>query len=112
MPGTPVPNPSRIGAWTATDLVRRDVTTQVTESAGAFGNDFAQGGGGKDDVYGLLGNDWLEGNEEEDAIVGDMGKIVDNQLRRADDGVADPTLDQFIAPNQPFLGATINRTGS
>ena len=53
-------------------------TKQVTESAGAFGNDYVSGGGGKDDVYGLLGNDWLEGNEEEDAIVGDMGKVVDN----------------------------------
>ena len=113
-PGTPRPNsePDR-GAWTATDLVRRDVTTkQVTESAGAFGNDFAQGGGGKDDVYGLLGNDWLEGNEDEDAIVGDMGKVVANQLGGpTPDGVPDPPLDEFIEPNQPFLGATINRTG-
>ena len=55
------------------------------------------GGDGKDDVYGLLGNDWLEGNEEEDAIVGDMGKVVDNQLGGHDGDVADPTLDQFIA---------------
>ena len=112
-PGTPVPNPEPDRfAWTATDMVRRDVTTkQITESPGAFGNDFAQGGGGKDDVYGLLGNDWLEGNEEEDAIVGDMGKIVGNQLAGTADGVADPTLNQFIAPQQPFLGATINRTG-
>ena len=81
-PATDRPNsePAR-AAYTATDMVRRDVTTRtVKESAGAFGNDYVRGGGGKDDVYGLLGNDWLEGNEDEDAIVGDMGKIVDNQL--------------------------------
>ena len=80
-PATDRPNsqPAR-AACTATDMVRRDVTTRSKESAGAFGNDYVKGGGGKDDVYGLLGNDWLEGNEEEDAIVGDMGKIVNNQI--------------------------------
>lgn len=110
--GNPNPEPAR-GAWTSTSLVRRDVTTKTTpEAAGAFGNDFVQGGTGKDDVYGLLGNDWLEGNEEEDAIVGDMGKIVANQLGGATpDSLADPPLDRFIAPNQPFLGATIDRAG-
>ena len=85
----------------------------VKESAGAFGNDYVRGGGGKDDVYGLLGNDWLEGNEDEDAIVGDMGKIVDNQLGGpTPDAIPDPPLNQFIAPNQPFLGSTINVAGT
>ncbi|MDQ3176375.1 MAG: hypothetical protein M3Q72_02360 [Actinomycetota bacterium] len=114
LPATPRRNeePER-GPWAASDLVRRDVTTkQVTESAGAFGNDFVQGGTGKDDVYGLLGNDWLEGNEDEDAIVGDMGKIVNNQLGGpTPDTVADPLLTQFITPEQPFLGSTINYEG-
>ena len=109
----PNSEPAR-GAYTATDMVRRDVTTRtVKESAGAFGNDYVRGGGGKDDVYGLLGNDWLEGNEDEDAIVGDMGKIVDNQLGGpTPDTIADPPLNQFIAPNQPFLGSTINYAGT
>jgi Ca2+-binding RTX toxin-like protein len=114
-PATDRPNsePAR-AAFTATDMVRRDVTTRaVKESAGAFGNDYVRGGGGKDDVYGLLGNDWLEGNEEEDAIVGDMGKIVDNQLGGpTPDAIPDPPLNQFIAPQQPFLGSTINVAGT
>ncbi|HWL33233.1 MAG TPA: calcium-binding protein, partial [Gaiellaceae bacterium] len=109
----PNAEPAR-GAWTPSDLVRRDVTTRTTrEAAGAFGNDYVQGGTGKDDVYGLLGNDWLEGNEDEDAIVGDMGKIVNNQLGGpTPDTMPDPALDQFIEPSQPFLGSTINDTGS
>ena len=95
----PNSEPAR-GAYTPTDMVRRDVTTRtVKESAGAFGNDYVRGGGGKDDVYGLLGNDWLEGNEDEDAIVGDMGKIVDNQLGGpTPDTIADPPLNRFVAP--------------
>ncbi|HEX6130494.1 MAG TPA: hypothetical protein VF044_02130, partial [Actinomycetota bacterium] len=110
--GNPNPEPAR-GPWTPTDMVRRDtVTRAVTESALAFGHDFVRGGDGKDDVYGLLGNDWLEGNEEEDAIVGDMGKVVSNQLAGTGDGIPDPSpLNQFIAPQQPFLGATINLSG-
>ena len=95
-------------------MVRRDVTTKsMKEDPGAFGNDFVQGNVGKDDVYGLLGNDWLEGNDGEDAIVGDMGKIVNNNLG-TDDAYedADPPLDRFITPNQPFLGATIDRSGA
>ena len=41
-----------------------------------------------------------------------MGKIVDNQLGGpTPDTVADPPLNQFIAPNQPFLGSTINYAG-
>ena len=54
---------------------------------------------------------------DEDAIVGDMGKVVDNQLGPPaagfpPDGFADPSpLNQFIAPQQPFLGSTINYTG-
>jgi len=112
---TPNPNaePERF-AWTATELIRRDVTTKAQkEDPLAFGNDFIKGGQGKDDVYGLLGNDWLEGNEEEDAIVGDMGKIVDNQIDGGTpDDLADPSpLNQFLAPEQPFLGSTINYTG-
>ena len=114
LPATPRRNeePAR-GPWTATNLVRRDVTTRtIKESAGAFGNDLVQGGGGKDDVYGLLGNDWLEGNEDEDAIVGDMGKIVNNQLGGpTPDTIADPPLSRFITPDQPFLGSTINYEG-
>ena len=92
--------------------MRRDVTTKTTtEATGAFGNDYVRGGLGQDDVYGTLGNDWLEGNENEDAIVGDMGKVVDNVLG-ADDAVDPPDPpQQFIVPNQPFLGATINQTG-
>ena len=113
-PATDRPNsePAR-AAYTATDMVRRDVTTRtVKESAGAFGNDYVRGGGGKDDVYGLLGNDWLEGNEDEDAIVGDMGKIVDNQLGGpTPDTVADPPLNRFVAPPQPFLGSTLDYAG-
>ena len=109
----PNSEPAR-GAYTPTDMVRRDVTTRtVKESGGAFGNDYVRGGGGKDDVYGLLGNDWLEGNEDEDAIVGDMGKIVDNQLGGpTPDAIADPPLNRFIAPPQPFLGATLDYAGS
>ncbi len=109
--GNPNAEPDR-GAWTATNMIRRDVVTRTTkEDAGAFGNDTIYGNGGKDDVYGLLGNDWLEGNEEEDAIVGDMGKIVPNLIGVAD-GFPDPSpLDAFIAPQPPFLGATINRNG-
>ena len=109
----PNSEPAR-GPYTASDMVRRDVTTRtVRESAGAFGNDYVRGGGGKDDVYGLLGNDWLEGNEEEDAIVGDMGKIVDNQLGGpTPDTVPDPPLNQFIEPEQPFLGSTIDYAGT
>ena len=89
-------------------------TKTLRESAGAFGNDYVQGGTGKDDVYGLLGNDWLEGNEDEDAIVGDMGKIVNNQLGgpTPDTIAGSAPLDQFITPNQPFLGSTINYSGS
>ncbi len=115
--GNPNPEPAR-EAWTATSMVRRDVTTrQTTESALAFGNDYVQGNDGKDDVYGLLGNDWLEGNEGEDAIVGDMGKVVDNALANpgaghAGDELADPApLNQFIVPQQPFLGSTIDYAG-
>ena len=111
--GNPNPEPAR-GTWTASNVVRRDVTTrQLKEDPLAFGNDFVKGGEGKDDLYGLLGNDWLEGNEEEDAIVGDMGKIVDNQLNGpTPDELADPSpLNQFLAPQQPFLGSTVNYTG-
>ena len=40
-----------------------------------------------------------------------MGKVVDNVLG-ADDAVDPPDPpQQFIVPNQPFLGATINQTG-
>jgi hypothetical protein len=109
----PVPNPEPAkAAFEASELVRRDVTTKPTkEDPGAFGNDYVRGGTGQDDVYGTLGNDWLEGNENEDAIVGDMGKIVDNVLGVA--GALEPPdpPQQFITPQQPFLGATINQTG-
>ena len=108
----PAPEPARL-PWDPTDMVRRDVTTKsVKEDVGAFGNDFVQGNVGKDDVYGLLGNDWLEGNDGEDAIVGDMGKVVGNNLG-TDDAYedVDPPLNEFIRPNQPFLGATINASG-
>ncbi len=108
-----VPNPEPAkAAYEESNLVRRDVTTMATpELAGAFGNDYVRGGTGQDDVYGTLGNDWLEGNANEDAIVGDMGKIVDNVLG-VDDPIDPPDpAQQFIVPNQPFLGATINQTG-
>ena len=76
----PNPEPDRL-AWDPTNMVRRDVTTKsMKEDPGAFGNDFVQGNVGKDDVYDFLGNDWLERNDGEDAIVGDMGKIVNNNL--------------------------------
>ena len=108
-----VPNPEPAkAAYEASDMVRRDVTTKATiELGGAFGNDYIRGGTGQDDVYGTLGNDWLEGNENEDAIVADMGKIVDNVLGQ--DDPIDPVdpAQQFIVPQQPFLGATINQTG-
>jgi Ca2+-binding RTX toxin-like protein len=108
-----VPNPEPAkAAWETSSLTRRDVTMKtMPESAGAFGNDFAQGGVGEDDIYGTLGNDWLEGNENEDAIVGDMGKIIDNVL--GTNGQLEPAdpPQQFIEPQQPFLGATINATG-
>jgi Ca2+-binding RTX toxin-like protein len=108
-----VPNPEAAKAASeASNLVRRDVTTKATpEAIGAFGNDYIRGGTEQDDVYGLLGNDWLEGNENEDAIVGDMGKVVENVLGVS--GALEPAdpPQQFITPQQPFLGATINRTG-
>jgi hypothetical protein len=108
-----VPNPEPAkAAYEPSNLIRRDVTTKATtESAGAYGDDYIRGGTGQDDVYGTLGDDWLEGNEHEDAIVGDMGKIVDNVLGQ-DDAIdpADPA-EQFIVPQQPFLGATINQAG-
>jgi len=107
----PAPEPEK-AAFEPSDLVRRDVTTRPTrEDAGAFGNDYVRGGTGQDDVYGTLGNDWLEGNENEDAIVGDMGKIVDNVLG-LDDPIDPPDPpEQFVRPQQPFLGATIDRMG-
>ena len=108
-----VPNPEPAkAAYEPSDMVRRDVTTKATiELGGAYGNDYVRGGTEQDDVYGTLGNDWLEGNENEDAIVGDMGKIVDNVLGQ--DDAIDPVdpAQQFIVPQQPFLGSTINQTG-
>jgi len=99
---------------------------QTPESAGGWGDDYIRGGTADDDLYGQLGNDWVEGNEGEDAIVGDLGKVVDNLLAipsgdhlsdgtplaaHPGDELADPALNQFIRPNQPFLDDTINQGG-
>jgi Ca2+-binding RTX toxin-like protein len=84
---------------------------QTAESAGAFGNDSVYGNDGADDLYGQLGDDWLEGGADDDGIVADLGRIDDNLLGTAADGLADPTVNQQIAPQQPFIKDTINVAG-
>jgi Ca2+-binding RTX toxin-like protein len=101
------------GTYGPYDVVRRNViSTDTPESAGAFGADIALGGDGHDDLYGQLGDDWMEGGAGEDAVVSDMGRIDDNLLGTAADGLADPApLNQLIKPQQPFLDDTINLRG-
>ncbi|HSL11509.1 MAG TPA: calcium-binding protein [Actinomycetota bacterium] len=114
---TPVPNPHPgSDPWDVTEMIRRAVTMKGTpiESPLAFGNDVAKGGHGKDDIYGQLGHDWIEGNDGEDAIVGDLGVIVNNAITNGGvgDELADPSpLDEFIAPQQPFLGEFRHHAG-
>ncbi|HEY3183270.1 MAG TPA: hypothetical protein VGJ77_10570 [Gaiellaceae bacterium] len=100
------------GQYGPYDLVRRNVTMlQTPDSAGAFGSDLALGNDGADDLYGQLGDDWLEGGAGDDGIVADLGRIDDNLLGTAADGLVDPALNQQIAPQQPFIKDTINVTG-
>jgi Ca2+-binding RTX toxin-like protein len=100
------------GQYGPYDLVRRNVTMKQTpESAGAFGSDLVLGNDGVDDLYGQLGHDWLEGGAGDDGIVADLGRIDDNLLGTAADGLTDPVLNQQIAPQQPFIKDTINVSG-
>jgi Ca2+-binding RTX toxin-like protein len=101
---------TRLNGFAFDVVVRNVAMSQTPEPAGAFGHDYLRGNAGVDDMYGQIGNDYLEGNEGEDAMVGDLGLITNNLLG---DGLNDPSpLDQFIAPQQPFISDTIFETGT
>ena len=114
-PAIPNPEPAR-GAWTSTNMVRRDVTTkQTNEDPDAFGNDFVKGGTGRTTstaCSATTGSRATRRGRDRRRHGQDRGQPARPADRDSTDGIADPSpLNQFIAPQQPFLGSTINYTG-